>query len=348
MAKGRKSTQLAGLAALVGLGYKLLNQGERRGDVSVDERSARSDAAQAAPSVAVRPAVDVDESGLGGFGSMGLSGPLAETGGMGRTNVTAASQADMAPPNLAAVVATPARIAGTDRSAGAGRPAGGSAAPARSVVDPIAAAYADESRRRDILAQQAAAGRSRSFAGQTGDAPASLPRGQAAVDMIPGESRRAPQGGERVTGTEFSRNLGNLLNAPVPGVLPLGRAVRGAGAALRQPPTAVPALAAPAARLTGPSRAAIKDAERIARQEKLREQVLRENAANYGLDPTAPGYEAAMRALRSNLGGKDFTLKKKGGAVKAKPQKMASGGMSSASKRADGIASKGKTKCKMY
>lgn len=35
---------------------------------------------------------------------------------------------------------------------------------------------------------------------------------------------------------------------------------------------------------------------------------------------------------------------KKGGAVK----KMASGGMSSASKRADGIASRGKTKCKMY
>ena len=35
---------------------------------------------------------------------------------------------------------------------------------------------------------------------------------------------------------------------------------------------------------------------------------------------------------------------KKGGAVK----KMASGGMTSASKRADGIASRGKTKCKMY
>lgn len=35
---------------------------------------------------------------------------------------------------------------------------------------------------------------------------------------------------------------------------------------------------------------------------------------------------------------------KKGGATK----KMASGGMTSASKRADGIASKGKTKCKMY
>ena len=41
---------------------------------------------------------------------------------------------------------------------------------------------------------------------------------------------------------------------------------------------------------------------------------------------------------------------KKGGMVK--PKKMASGGMtsmaSSASKRADGIATRGKTKCKMY
>ena len=38
--------------------------------------------------------------------------------------------------------------------------------------------------------------------------------------------------------------------------------------------------------------------------------------------------------------------RKKGGSVKSK--KMASGGMTSASKRADGIATKGKTKCKMY
>lgn len=41
---------------------------------------------------------------------------------------------------------------------------------------------------------------------------------------------------------------------------------------------------------------------------------------------------------------------KKGGKVKAKAKKMASGGTakSSVSKRADGIATKGKTKCKMY
>jgi len=215
-----------------------------------------------------------------------------------------------------------------------------------------------------------------------------------AIASIPGQSARAPQGGERVSGNEFTRNVGNILNAPVPGVMPFGRMIgRGAttgraatgrevgflnetpvtylgtsSRAAQSGPTAAigggsaaraslnaprsqldaPArrLGAPNQRLSGPSATSLKEAERAARAEKLREQVLKENAAAYGLNPNAPGYEAAMRALRKNLGGDEFTLKKKGGAVKAK--KMASGGMSSASKRGDGIASKGKTKCKMY
>jgi hypothetical protein len=50
-----------------------------------------------------------------------------------------------------------------------------------------------------------------------------------------------------------------------------------------------------------------------------------------------PGYDEAGNPM------------KKGGMVKKAVKKMASGGMtSSASKRADGIATKGKTKCKMY
>ncbi len=216
-----------------------------------------------------------------------------------------------------------------------------------------------------------------------------------AIASIPGQSARAPQDGVRVSGNNFTRNVGNILNAPVPGVMPFGRMIgRGAttgraattgrevgflnetpvtylgtsSRATRSGPTAAieggsaaraalnapqsqlnaPArrLGAPTQRLGGPSATSLKEAERAARAERLREQVLKENAAAYGLNPNAPGYEAAMRALRKNLGGDDFTLKKKGGAVKAK--KMASGGMSSASKRGDGIATKGKTKCKMY
>lgn len=213
------------------------------------------------------------------------------------------------------------------------------------------------------------------------------------IAQIPTGGTPTVEGGERVSGNEFTRNVGNILNAPVPGVMPFGRmigrgattgraatgrevgflnetpvtylgtsgprAVRGAErleggssarAALNAPRAELGApprrLGSPTQRLSGPSATSLKEAERAARAEKLREQVLKENAAAYGLNPNAPGYEAAMRALRKNLGGDDFTLKKKGGAIKAK--KMASGGMSSASKRADGIASKGKTKCKMY
>ena len=73
-----------------------------------------------------------------------------------------------------------------------------------------------------------------------------------------------------------------------------------------------------------------------------------ENAANYGLNPEAPGYSASAGALRDKLGGADFSLgMKKGGKVK----RMASGGMASggmtASRRGDGIASRGKTRGKI-
>jgi hypothetical protein len=67
--------------------------------------------------------------------------------------------------------------------------------------------------------------------------------------------------------------------------------------------------------------------------------------------PTARELEAYRRQqeeLAKRGRGFNTTRRKEGGAVKAKPKKMASGGVSSASKRGDGIASKGKTKCKIY
>lgn len=57
--------------------------------------------------------------------------------------------------------------------------------------------------------------------------------------------------------------------------------------------------------------------------------------------PTRKEFEQAVREYVARTPSGQY---KKGGTVK----KMASGGMSSASKRADGIASRGKTKCKMY
>ena len=81
--------------------------------------------------------------------------------------------------------------------------------------------------------------------------------------------------------------------------------------------------------------------DRAAREAARQEQMLKENAANYGLNPGAPGYDAAASSLRKNIGGDDFTIMKKGGMTK-----MASGGMT-ASRRGDGIASRGKTRGKI-
>jgi len=102
----------------------------------------------------------------------------------------------------------------------------------------------------------------------------------------------------------------------------------------------------PTRQITGPSKADLVARDRAARAAAREKGMLEENAARYNLDPSDPAFATQAAAVRSSLGGKDFTLKKKGGSVKTK--KMASGGMSSASKRADGIATRGKTKYKIY
>ena len=102
----------------------------------------------------------------------------------------------------------------------------------------------------------------------------------------------------------------------------------------------------PTRQISGPSKADLVARDRAARAAARERGMLEENAARYNLDPSDPAFAAQAAAVRSSLGGKDFTLKKKGGRVKTK--KMASGGMSSASKRADGIATRGKTKYKIY
>jgi hypothetical protein len=106
------------------------------------------------------------------------------------------------------------------------------------------------------------------------------------------------------------------------------------------------ALPAPTKRL-GYDKAGAMARKRSGRADARQEEMLKENAKRYGLDKDAPGYGAAADAVRKGLGGKDFALKK-GGKVKPMVKKMASGGsVSSASKRGDGIATRGKTNCKM-
>ena len=108
------------------------------------------------------------------------------------------------------------------------------------------------------------------------------------------------------------------------------------------------ALPAPTKRLTY-DKAGTVARKRAERAEARKSEMLKENAKRYGLDESSPGYEAAAGAVRKGLGGKDFALKKGGSVKRAMPiKKMASGGsVSNPSKRADGAAIKGKTRCKM-
>jgi hypothetical protein len=122
--------------------------------------------------------------------------------------------------------------------------------------------------------------------------------------------------GEPVTGNELTRNL----NAALIGRGPIGLSQLGN-------------IGAEAA-----------TAGRVQRNYNARAAARR---AEEGLSPAESAEVRRRIAEAAAEGGM-----KRGGMAKAKaktkPKKMASGGMTSASKRGDGIATKGKTKCKMY
>jgi hypothetical protein len=185
--------------------------------------------------------------------------------------------------------------------------------------------YSNEGRGREMTKEQ-------QFA--RADAEARSPEGVAKR-----KKQEAEQGLERVT--------------PETAMLPGGalKALSAAAKKLATPKMAKysqEALPAPTKRLTY-DKAGTVARKRAERAETRKSEMLKENARRYGLDESSPGYEAAAGAVRKGLGGKDFALKKGGSVKKAMPiKKMASGGsVSNPSKRADGAAIKGKTRCKM-
>ena len=149
--------------------------------------------------------------------------------------------------------------------------------------------------------------------------------------QIPGQSTKAPEGGEKTDSSETSRNLGNAMNA-------LGiTAGVGAGAAGLY------------------KLGKMYDASKKAKRALLKNPRLERPGTVSGKDFVVRDYEGAAKTAskgvpKKQLGFKkdsdvtDVTAKKRGGSV----NKYASGGMtSSASRRADGIATKGKTRGKM-
>jgi hypothetical protein len=165
------------------------------------------------------------------------------------------------------------------------------------------------------------------------------PEAQAAEAVYP-EQYLTPGGGFK-TAANMAKNLANRGGKQIAEYsTPLLR-----GPATQTPTAAAPRLGGPTPQLTGPSKAELLARDRAAREAARQQDMLRENARRSGLDPDNIN-PAVANKVRENLGGPDFSLgMKKGGAVKAK--RMASGGMT-ASRRGDGIASRGKTRGKIY
>jgi len=174
-------------------------------------------------------------------------------------------------------------------------------------------------------------------------------------------------GGERIDSTEFGRNVNNMLTASAGmtgagAIGPALRSLQNAGMYSKvgaQPGMAQKAISAverqalsnnPTRQITGPSKTELMARDRAARASGRNEEMLRENARRSGLDPDNINPAIAQK-IRENMGGSDFSLPMKRGGKVNSTKKMAKGGMtstvSSASKRADGIASKGKTRCKI-
>ena len=101
-----------------------------------------------------------------------------------------------------------------------------------------------------------------------------------------------------------------------------------------RPPAAAPAARAPATQARAPASNVARGTNR---------------AATVGPRSTGRGGATAQELVAARRGREANTPRfKEGGAVKASPKKMASVGVSSASKRADGIAQRGKTRGKVY
>lgn len=193
--------------------------------------------------------------------------------------------------------------------------------------------------------------------GMRSDAGASKPAASAA-SQIPGQSAKAPQG-EKIDSSEMSRNIENAMLATgaggvgVAGLYKLGKMLKGGREAAGKVAPYLKELgtSAPKKLLEGPRKAS-KSSDVT--------DVVPKKTSYRSLTGTARE-DARANEARDKLMKSDFVKKPKkgldesdttGGAVGykrgGKMKKYASGGMvSSASKRADGIATKGKTRCKI-
>ena len=300
-----RAKDLAGLAALGFLGYKLSQQG--KGEDSNPTRAARPESTETREEPRRKiedyqkkaPLDDTDKYPSGVMGGARLA---SKSTSKDRTT----SSTDEKAPATAESPAAPSTRAtpgGNEK-----RTEGSKPMPSLRAVE------------RKVAARQAS---------MSTDAMKNASRAQgrranlAPIDQIPGQDRSGPIGGERVSGTELGRNVSNTLAA----LTPLGGGVGKVGAEL--------ATSGRAQRAYNAAQAERRAAEGMSPAEALAAKKAAEQAAREAKTLNPNAWLAGPKGMAENF--------RKGGAVK----KMASGGMT-ASRRADGIATRGKTKCKMY
>lgn len=336
----RRNRDLAGLAALGALGFYMARGGKKTPEAAaatpVEDRRMAALQAAAAPAAGAGAGMSLREDLPAGMRRNTETGELysLEPSGMRRNEETGELY------SLAPMAAPARRPAGPARST-AMRDSAEEMAPTAALPQEVPSRG-----RRELPPRRNVAGDYTRRMGATADEIAAYrTREITPPPMTPAMRKQAEeQAIQRVTPEEM------LIGGPgLKGLHAAAKGLANRSPALRE--VTQQALPAPTARLTGPSKKDLMARDRAARDAMRREEMLQENARRYGLDPSAPGYEGAARAVREGLGDGAFTLKKKGGMVKAKakPKKMASGGSTgSASKRGDGVAQRGKTKCKMY
>ena len=241
------------------------------------------------------------------------------------------------------------------------RPGGGGARPAAAPVPPMRDSEAGMSRgTRNVppAVSMAGAGRGGQGGPRAGEAEAYRQKqyeaAQAAAATPEGKAARQKQAESQAIEGVYPEQMIGGPGLKTAQSIAKGLAARTAGR--EAPAAASPFLKelpyngpkqlpnAPTNQITGPSKADLVARDRAARASGRNEEMLRENARRYGLDPDNMN-PAAAQAIRKGLGGDDFSLPlKKGGMAK---RYAAGGSVSSASRRADGIATKGKTRGKM-
>ncbi len=355
MAKKRRSANVGGLAALAALGYLLTrDKGDNLAPVEyrgTDAERLRDTSPQAMHRESERKYRSDNPELMGGASDFDASGYADDdmatfrqriAAGREGANVSAGELAAMSGPAI--YPSGPAGAAGAGAGAAAAAGAGAAAAarrPAPAVMGMGDPGYsqADLAAYRQRVARSAAP-------------PAQLASPDA--DFM-ASGRTSPALRDQLTRTTLGTPISNPPGTPHPNAGPEAWAAyrqQQAEQRAAQPTTPQGSARNIVQQMREKDKAILEAVRRRQAEDEVRAEVERKRKAEREAERKREQAEMLKRGRQTDpnygrtIQERSQALRAKGGAVKAK--KMASGGMSSASKRGDGIATKGKTKCKMY